>query len=232
MKRAAALSVVLATVTATATAAQPDSIPYADVAAALEQLSAQPDVHVERQQGWTIVASSERGNAVQWFFTTQGHPAHPSVIKRTIVDRDGIGFVDLDALCQAPQDVCDRLIGDFRQTATRLRALRPETVTLDIGVTVDRHDRVHVHGLVAEAGKAAELRMDDVFKLVIVPTLNDAGGVLLWTAMYEAVGDDFRLVTEPQLTTLGDGPSAISVSSAAGQLGFSFTRLPAEREPL
>jgi hypothetical protein len=163
----------------------------------------------------------------------QGHPAHPSVIKRTIVDRDGIGFVDLDALCQAPQDVCDRLIGDFRQTATRLRALRQETVKLDIGVTVNRHDRVHVYGLVAEEGKAAEVRMDDVFKLVIVPTLKDGGGVLLWTAMYESNGDQFRLLTEPQLTTLGDGTAALSVASAGGdEFGFSFTRLPADREPL
>jgi hypothetical protein len=75
--------------------------------------------------------------------------------------------------------------------------------------------------------------MDDVFKLVIVPTLKEGGGVLLWAAMYESDGGDFRLLAEPQLTTLGDGPAAFSVASAAGdEFGFSFTRLPADREPL
>jgi hypothetical protein len=217
----------------TAAARAADNIPYDSVGDALAVLRAEPGVHVERQQGWTIVASRERGNAVQWFFTTDGHPAHPSVIKRTIVDRDGIGFVDLDALCQAPQDACDRLIADFKQTSRQLRALRVSTVKLDIGVTVNRHDRVSVHGLVAESGKAAEVRMDDVFKLVIVPTISDGGGVLLWAAMYESDGHDFRLLAEPQLTPLRDGKTSIAVDSPAGdEFGFAFTQLPGDSEPL
>ena len=164
---------------------------------------------------------------MQWFFTPEGHPAHPSVIKRTALERSGIGFIEVAALCHVDQAECDRLLDDFRQT--HLEAERPvlaEEVLLDVGIALNHHERVRVSRMLAEEGKAAEIRMDDLLKIVIVPTLDEARRVLLWAAVYEHDGTDFVLASEPALARTSEGAAAIRVASAAGDtFDFSITTL-------
>lgn len=218
-------SVSLLSATAGVTADQPAAIDYATVGAALQALRADPNARFEMQQQWTVVANSEADQPVQWFFTPPAHPAHPSVIKRTAVERGGQGFIEVAVLCQVEQAECERLLDDFRQT--HVDAARPvlaEEVLLDVGIALNRHDRVHVKRMLAEEGKAAEIRMDDLLKIVIVPTLDEARRVLLWAAVYEHDGSDFVLVSPPTLAKPSEGAAEISVASGSGNtFDFSIT---------
>jgi hypothetical protein len=230
--RAAAFAVIAATAGADerTPAAEDSPIDYANVAAVLKALRDQSSTSFRVQQGWTVVASSERGHAVQWFFTPEGHPAHPSVIKRTALDEDGVGVIEVAALCEASQDDCDRLLADFRQSQA-VEAPRVVRMSLDVGVALNERERVRVTRLVAEEGKAAEIRMDEAFKVVFVPTLDQNGAVTLWTAMYEFDGHDFVLVADPKLATLGAGTAELELDSMTGnRYAFSIASLPLARE--
>ncbi len=211
-----------------ARAAEPAPIGYATVAAVREALRGDPTATFQEQQGWTVVASREHGQAVEWFFTPEGHPAYPAVIKRTVVEQDGTGLIDMTALCQTAQQACDLLLEDFRQThQPTIRAAAPERVALDVGIAENDHDRVRVNRLVAEDGKAAEIRMDGGWKAVFVPTLDKAGAVTLWTALYEFDGQDFALIGQPQLVSPGAGTASVKMAAASGnRFAFSITQLP------
>jgi hypothetical protein len=205
-------------------------IGYATVAAVLESLRAEPTAQFREQRGWTLVSSRERGEAVEWFFTPEGHGAHPAVVKRTAVERDGIGMIDVAALCHAEQAACDLLLDDFRQQHELAQAeARPERVIIDLAIALDDHERLRVERLLAEEGMAAEIRFTDVLKMVIVPTLDDDGRVLLWTAIYEFDGADYVLLGEPQLASPGNGTAMLEMASTSGsRFGFSLASLVAQ----
>ncbi|HEX6997408.1 MAG TPA: hypothetical protein VF322_04635 [Gammaproteobacteria bacterium] len=214
-------------------AAEDGAAPIAEpsVAAVLEALRHDAGAQFVVQHGWTVVASREGDDAVQWFFTPEGHPAHPSVVKRTALERDGVGVIELTALCHAEQADCDQLIDDFRQVS---EAARPtplsEQVLLEVGIALNDHDRLRVSRMLAEQGKAAEIRMDELLKVVIVPTLDETGAVTFWAALYEFRGGDYRLVSEPQLASADQGTAAIRLSSDSGNdFDFYITRLVAAR---
>jgi hypothetical protein len=209
---------------------EPVEIGYASVAATLEALRAEPSAQFREQRGWTVVASRERDAAVEWFFTPEGHAAHPAVVKRTVAERDGLGMIDLVALCHAEQSACDRLLDDFRQQQELAQnAARRERVTIDVGIALDDHERLRVKRLLAEEGMAAEIRFTDVLKVVLVPTLDDGGRVLLWTAVYEFDGADYVLLAEPQLTSPGSGTATLELTSSSGsRFGFSLASLVAQ----
>lgn len=222
---AVALSSLIANL-ALAAGAEPAAIGYASVAATLGGLRAEPNAQFREQRGWTVVASRERDQPVEWFFTPEGHDAHPAVVKRTAIERDGVGMIDLAALCHVEQVFCDRLLDDFRQQhELDQAAARPERVSLDVAIALDDHERLRVERLLAEEGLAAEIRLTDVLKLVIVPTL-DEGGVLLWTAVYEFDGSDYVLLAEPQFAKPGGGTALLEMASSTGsRFGFSFASL-------
>jgi hypothetical protein len=202
----------------------------ATVAGVLESLRADASAQFRQQRGWTVVASREAGEPVEWFFTPEGHAAHPAVVKRTAIERDGVGMIDLAALCHAEQAACDLLLDDFRQQHEReQRAARPERVRLDVTIALDDHERLRVERLVAEEGMAAEIRFTDVLKIVIVPTLGDDGSsVLLWTAVYEFDGADYVPLGEPQLASPGSGTVTLEMASTSGsRFGFSLASLVA-----
>ncbi len=206
-----------------------DPIGYASVAAVREALRTDSTASTRIQEGWTVVASREHGAAVEWFFTPETHAVYPAVIKRTVVEEHGVGMIDIAALCEtASQEICDQLIDDFRQThKVTIKAPRAERVALDIGIALNDHDRVRVNWLVAEEGKAAEIRMDGLLKAVFVPMLDDKGAVTLWAAMYEFDGRDFALVAAPQLVTPGTGKAEVELDAASGnRFAFSVTPLP------
>jgi hypothetical protein len=208
---------------------EPAPIGQANVAAVLEALRADASAQFREQRGWTVVASREAGHAVQWFFTPEGHEAHPAVVKRTVVDDHGVGTIDLVALCHVEQLACDRLLDDFRQQHELERAAAaPERVVLDVAIALDDRERLRVERMVTEEGLAAEIRFSDVLKLVVVPTLDDAGRVLLWTSVYEFDGSDYVLLAEPQFASPGNGTARLELASSAGsRFGFSLASLVA-----
>lgn len=208
---------------------EPAPIGQSTVAGVLESLRADPSAQFREQRGWTVVASSERGAPVEWFFTPEGHPAHPAVIKRTAIERDGVGMIDLAALCQTDQAPCDQLLDDFRQQHELAQtAARPERVTIDVTIALNDHERLRVERMLAEEGMAAEIRFTDVLKVVIVPTLGDDGLVMLWTAVYEFDGADYVPLGEPQLFSPGSGTAKLEVASTSGsRFGFSLASLVA-----
>jgi hypothetical protein len=230
MRSAFTVFCVLGANIALAAGDEPAPIGQASVAAALEALRSEPSAQFREQRGWTVVASREGDGAVEWFFTPEGHAAHPAVVKRTAVDRDGIGMIDLVALCHAEQLVCDRLLDDFRQQhELEQAAARPERVTIDVRIALDDHERLRVERLLAEEGMAAEIRFTDVLKVVVVPTLDDGGRVLLWTAVYEHDGEDYVLLGEPHLASPGTGTVTLEMPSTTGsRFGFSFASLVAQ----
>src|SRR5688572_6876143 len=208
---------------------EPAPIGEANVAAVLEALRADASAQFREQRGWTVVASREAGEPTEWFFTPEGHAAHPAVVKRTAIERDGVGMIDLAALCHAEQAACDRLLDDFRQQhELEQAAARPERVTLNVSIALDDHERLRVERMLAEEGMAAEIRFTDVLKMVIVPTLGDDGSVLLWTAVYEFDGANYVPLGEPQLANPGNGTITLEMASTSGsRFGFSLASLVA-----
>lgn len=203
------------------------AIDYPSVAAVLEGLRADPAAQFESQGGWIVVASSEHGNPVLWSFTPEGHPAHPAVVKRTALEKKGTGFVEVATLCQGPEAECFLLLDEFRQINQQIaQSNLAKRVLLDVGIALNTHDRVRVKRLLAEEGKAAEIRMDGLFKVVIVPSWDELRGVLLWTAMYEFDGRDFRLAAQPTIAAPGAGTAQIDVPAQSGDtFRFSITPL-------
>jgi hypothetical protein len=230
MRYALILGCGLASTTAVVAEDEPAPIGYATVGAVLDALRGEPSAQFREQRGWTIVASRERDAPVEWFFTPEGHDAYPAVVKRTALERDGVGLIDLAALCQSEQQACDRLLDDFRQQhELDQAAARPELVSIDVRIDLDDHERLRVERLLAEEGMAAEIRFTDVLKVVVVPTLDDGGRVLLWTAVYEFDGEDYVLLGEPQLTTPGTGTATLEMLSSSGnRFGFSLASLVAQ----
>lgn len=211
----------------------PTDIGYATVAATLAALRGDAGAQFREQRGWTVVASRERDAAVEWFFTPEGHAAHPAVVKRTVAERDGVGVIDLVALCHAEQSACDAVLDDFRQQQEIANAeARPELVSIDVKIALDDHERLRVERLrverlLAQEGMAAEIRFTDVLKVVIVPTLDD-GRILLWTAVYEFDGGGYALLGEPQLASVSDGTATLEMQSSSGsRFGFSMASLVA-----
>ncbi len=94
-------------------------IGYQTVAGALAALRSRPDSQVSIQGGWTIITSPTDRSL--WSFTPAGHPAHPAVVKRTVVEKDGSISVQTNALCEADKTACDKLIDEFRLLNDRVR---------------------------------------------------------------------------------------------------------------
>ncbi len=229
MRAAIVVSCMLGAPAAGAATDEPAPIVHASVAAVLASLRADATAEFREQRGWTVVASREGAHPVEWFFTPEGHEAHPAVVKRTAFERDGVGFIDLAALCQVEQLPCDRLLDDFRQRHERdTAAAAPTRVLLDVAIALDDRERLRVERMLVEEGLAAEIRFTDVLKLVIVPTL-DEGRVLLWTAVYEFDGSDYVLLAEPQFASPGSGAARLELLSSAGaSFGFSLASLVAQ----
>ena len=90
--------------------AEKSTIGYATVADALAALKLKPGVKVSATaDGWTVFAE---GTAL-WSFTPEGHPAHPSAVRREPVERDGKVVIEMAVLCEAGKEPCDQLVRDF-----------------------------------------------------------------------------------------------------------------------
>lgn len=123
-------------------AQQGTGVGFPTVAAALDALKTRSGAHVSVQGGWTIV--DETAAATIWSFTPPTHPAHPAVVKRTMVVRDGAVSIEMRALCQAGKEACDKLMDEFNALNARMgQAIRDKTA----GAQSPRPSQVDVQDL-------------------------------------------------------------------------------------
>lgn len=71
-----------------------------------------------KPSGWIIV---NEPRSIMWSFTPVGHYAHPAVVRREVVERDGGVALEMRALCQADKASCDKLIREFQELNERMR---------------------------------------------------------------------------------------------------------------
>ena len=94
-------------------------IEYKSVAEARTALATKPGASSATQDGWLVV--TEPATQTLWSFTPQGHAAHPSVVKRSIVLRGNDIFVDMAVGCEAAKAACDRLVAQFEAMNRQMR---------------------------------------------------------------------------------------------------------------
>jgi hypothetical protein len=111
MRAILALTLAISLLSVVARAETSSDLGYSTVASALTGLQKKDGVRVSRQGGWTVI--DDRAALTLWSFTPEGHPAHPAVIQRTIVEDQGNLFVQMHVLCEATKPACDNLVADF-----------------------------------------------------------------------------------------------------------------------
>lgn len=92
---------------------------YESPARAMAALRAKPGVVFTEQRGWTV--AEDRADYAVWSFVPSGHPAHPAVVRRRVVERDGAMFVDMQVLCTAKKPACDALVQEFQDLNRAMR---------------------------------------------------------------------------------------------------------------
>jgi len=111
----AAAAVLLAG--ACATGYQPDPVEagrigYPTVEAALAAVRARPGVTESQKDGWTVI--EDKAHFETWNFSPAGHPAHPAVVKRTVLGGVGGTRTQTAAMCGGGQTECDKLVAQFQ----------------------------------------------------------------------------------------------------------------------
>ena len=86
-----------------------EAIPYASLEEAMSALRAQPSVTFRHEGAWTI--AEDKRAAVVWLLTPVGHPAYPSIVRRSIVNSAQGAHMQTDVRCFASQSVCDKYFG-------------------------------------------------------------------------------------------------------------------------
>ena len=92
---------------------------YPTVASALDALRAKSGVKLSTQSGWTVI--EDRSTLSVWSFVPEGHPAHPAVIHRKVVQDGNNIFVQMNVLCEAPKAACDAVVTDFEKLNGKVR---------------------------------------------------------------------------------------------------------------
>jgi Protein of unknown function (DUF4019) len=113
MRIASILTLIAALSTSNAFAQANQGVGFATVKEALDTLKSRKTATVTQQGGWVIV--NELAESTIWSFTPANHPAHPSVVKRTIVKNNDQLGVEMSALCEAQKTACDSLMAEFTQ---------------------------------------------------------------------------------------------------------------------
>ncbi|MGQ0429009.1 MAG: DUF4019 domain-containing protein [Gammaproteobacteria bacterium] len=88
--------------------------PYPSVSAAMDALLDNRDAEFTVKANWTSVTETVDGRPVHWSFTPEHHPAHPSVVRRTPIEKDGEIWVKMSYRCEAKPSACDALLQEFR----------------------------------------------------------------------------------------------------------------------
>lgn len=97
--------------------------PYPTVAAAMDALLDDREAEVSVKAGWTYVDETVDGRPVHWAFTPEAHPAHPSALRRTPIDREGETWVNLSYRCESKKpESCEALLEEARKLNARMIA--------------------------------------------------------------------------------------------------------------
>lgn len=91
----------------------PAPFPHPSVSATMDALLDDREAEITSKGGWTYVDVVEDGRPVHWAFTPDSHPAHPSVVRRTPVEKDGEVRVLMAYRCEAARPACDQLIAEM-----------------------------------------------------------------------------------------------------------------------
>lgn len=101
--------------------AEESSIGYDTVLDALQSLKENPAADFRDSDGWTVVNLQKDGDRILWTFTPEWHPAHPSAVKREVIERNGEVFIEMNVLCQSTKPECDQLVKEFEQLNDNIR---------------------------------------------------------------------------------------------------------------
>jgi transcriptional regulator with XRE-family HTH domain len=104
-----------------------------------------------------------------------------------------------------------------------------EQVMLDVGVAVNEQQRVEDARLLTEIGADAEVAVDDLVRLLIVPTIEPDGAVRLSAQIFERQDNDWVLVSEPMLVTADGEEAEIRLAAETGN-AFRFVITPRRQE--
>lgn len=97
---------------------QATSIEYASPAAALEALRNKAGVTLREENDWYVI--HDPSEQTFWSITQPSNPAHPSAVKRTLVQTpDGVSM-QMGIMCGASKKVCDDLVKTFQKLNAEL----------------------------------------------------------------------------------------------------------------
>ena len=106
-----------------------------------------------------------------------------------------------------------------------VRTTLAEEVTLDVGISWnDENERAvgviseRAIQVLTEEGEDAEICIDDVLRVIIVPTIRDDGSILLSAKIFEFDEGEPRLLSEPRVATLADTAAKIEQGSDSGNV--------------
>lgn len=98
--------------------AAPGRIPYPNVETARTALLARDDIRRREIDGWLIIEVPTE--YAIWSFTPSTHPAHPAMVLRAPIERDGKIVLALDVMCGAAKPTCDALVQDHKSLSARM----------------------------------------------------------------------------------------------------------------
>lgn len=78
-----------------------------------------PAMKFSVQGGWTVAKDSDA--LVLWAFTPVKHPAHPSAVKRRIINQGGNATIEMTVLCQADKTACSALVKEFEAKNNKIK---------------------------------------------------------------------------------------------------------------
>lgn len=87
-------------------------IPYDSPEAALESLRLKEGVTIRDENDWFVATDS--GAHTIWSLTQNTHPAHPTIVKRTIVNDGETLSMDMRVSCGADKSICDIVVSQFQ----------------------------------------------------------------------------------------------------------------------
>jgi transcriptional regulator with XRE-family HTH domain len=97
-------------------------------------------------------------------------------------------------------------------------------IMLNVASTLNGTVRMPIQ-MITKEGRSASMILDDKIKVVIVPTTNAHGEVVLSTQLYEFDGKTFQLRGRPKLVT-GDGTAAVIRTSTEGGTEIELSIVP------
>ena len=88
-------------------------IGYASPAAALAALREKPGVKIREENDWYV--ANDPNEKAFWSITQPAHPAHPTAVKRVLVDGPGGIHLAMAVKCGASKSACDQVVFQFKQ---------------------------------------------------------------------------------------------------------------------